>query len=128
MQKKKKCDTAFCSNKVKGKALLCGKCYSAKRRTDNPVRAVFENLKFNAKRRGKFFDLTFIQFIFHVNQNPEHMNNRGRTPRSYSIDRDDNELGYTWGNIKSVTISFNSQKGSRYTYLMMEKLGINPNA
>lgn len=100
MQKKKKCDTPFCRNNVKGQASLCGKCYSAKRRADNPVRAVFENLKFNAKRRGKFFDLTFIQFIFHVNQNPEHMNNRGRTPRSYSIDRDDNELGYTWGNIK----------------------------
>lgn len=76
------------------------------------MRAAFLNLRGNAKRRGKVFDLTFDQFkSFAIEVDLLHK--RGRTSKSYTVDRIDNEKGYTVGNLQMLTYGENSRKGMR---------------
>jgi CRISPR/Cas system-associated protein endoribonuclease Cas2 len=70
------------------------------------------NLKSNAKRRNKVFDLTFEQFQdFCIETN--YIAGKGRTLLSYSIDRINNNLGYSIGNIRCITVSENSRKNTK---------------
>lgn len=74
--------------------------------------AAYKNLRDNAKRRGKVFTLTFDQFSeFCYRTN--YMAGRGRTKESYSIDRIDNNKGYTADNIRVLTVSENARKHTK---------------
>ena len=67
-------------------------------------------LKTNAKRRNKVFTLTFAEFShFCITTGYDKL--KGKTANSLSIDRIDNEKGYTVSNIRTITLSENSSKG-----------------
>lgn len=105
------CATEFCRNKA-DRGRYCYKCISRKRRAKNPMRAAYENLRQNAKRREKEFDLTFEQFSnFAIKY--DYLKGKGRRGESYSIDRIDNSKGYTLSNIRVITLSENSKKGGK---------------
>lgn len=108
---KKKCLTKFCT-RCPSRGRFCFTCISRRSRAANPVKWSYWNLKANAKRRGKEFDLTFEQFKqFCLETN--YIAGKGRTLLSYSIDRIDNTKGYTVDNIRVVTVTENSRKGTK---------------
>lgn len=75
----------------------------------NPLTYTYNSLKCNARRRGKPFDLTFIQFSkFCIDSN--YMKLKGKTKNQYSIDRIDPTKGYSIDNIQILTVSENSTK------------------
>ena len=100
-----------CSKKptVKG---FCRKHYLANWRSLGRIKYLWQNLKGNAKRRGKFFDLTLDQFEAFC-ERTGYDKFVGTTATSFTIDRIDNNLGYTNNNIRSITLSENAHKGNR---------------
>lgn len=106
------CEERFCSRKAQKGRRLCGKHRIAKWRKDHPMKACYKNLKDNAKRRGKFFDLTFEQFEkFAISV--DLIKKRGRSSESYTVDRIDNDKGYTIENIQVLTKGANTIKRHR---------------
>lgn len=73
------------------------------------MRDAYLNLKSNAKRRGKVFELTFDQFREFASQ-CQYIKKKGRTANSYHIDRIDETKGYTIDNIQLLTNIENIQK------------------
>lgn len=76
---------------------------------NNPMRYTFNNLKQNAKRRGKEFSLTFDQFKEFAIET-DYMLGKGRTRTSLHIDRDREEEGYHIDNIKVLENHKNVKK------------------
>ncbi len=94
-------------------------CYTCEKRRwaeSNPERYAYCNLKTNAKRRGKFFDLTFEQFLWFLKKYPDYMAKRGRRVKSLQIDCIENELGYTFLNIRSISAKANRYKQHAVDY------------
>lgn len=84
-------------------------------RKNNPIKHAYNSLKNNAKRRGKFFDLTFEQFKeFAVEV--AYMENKGRKFNSLHIDRKDETKGYTLSNIQVLENSENLRKFAAFKY------------
>ena len=104
-----KCKTLHCRNK-KDRGTLCFKCISRRYRSKNKIKAAFYNLKSNAKRRNKFFDLTIEQFTQFAIET-DYIKGKGKSIDSFSIDRIDNAKGYTIENIQILSISDNAKKG-----------------
>lgn len=106
-----KCITKFCTRKVKAKG-LCARCYNRYQRKNNPILYAYQTLKDNSKRRGKDFLLTleeFTQFCIKT----DYIKGKGKKSESYSIDRIDNTKGYLVSNIRILTLSENSRKGTK---------------
>lgn len=75
------------------------------------MRSAYNNLKCNAKRRDKDFDLSFEDFEkFAIEY--DYLRGKGKKTSSYSIDRIDNSKGYTIDNIQVTTLGENSRKGT----------------
>lgn len=73
------------------------------------MKAAFQNLRANAKRRGKEFSLTFDQFKkFAIETN--YLAGKGRTSKSFHIDRINEDEGYHIDNIQILTNSENVKK------------------
>lgn len=109
-----KCKTKRCRNYVKS-GEYCSKCKSRKYRENNPERCVYLNLKSNAKRRGKEFDISFDDFLkFAIDT--DYFKKRGIKKKSLHIDRIDESRGYTIDNIQTLTNSNNVKKYLRYRY------------
>ncbi len=103
------CISRNCSKrKVKGRT-LCHMHRMRRVRETNPIQYVFNNLRCNAKRRGKEFNLTLREFRNWI-ATTDYMKRRGKTADSLSIDRIDNSKGYKIGNLQIVTLSYNSRK------------------
>jgi hypothetical protein len=91
------------------KTKTCFKCASRRYRKKNPLRASYVTLKYNAKRRGKSFGLTFEQYkAFAVKA--KLMTSSGRDAESYAIDRIDSNKGYTIDNLQILTNKQNGEK------------------
>ena len=74
-----------------------------------PMKAAFENLKHNSKRRKKDFSLTFSQFKkFAIKYN--YLAGKGRTAEAYHINRIEPSKGYSIDNIQVLTNSENLKK------------------
>lgn len=112
-QKKKNaagiCITPFCMNKKKH-GRKCFNCSKATTRKNNPERYCWSVLRNNAKRRGKEFTLTFKEFLHFLKKNPSYMIKKGTRVKSLQIDRIDNLIGYTAGNIRAITLRENVHK------------------
>lgn len=100
------CKTLHCRNKSIG---YCNTCLSRRKRERNPMRYAYDTLKFNAKRRGKYFELTFEEFKKFAVET-DYIKGKGITKKSYSIDRSDNTMGYFIGNIAVRSMEFNARK------------------
>lgn len=108
----KKCATKGCKNNVAPGHLLCHKCYRKKWRDKNPVKYLFQNLKTNAKRRGKLFLLTYEEFHeFCMQTGYDKL--KGTNACDLSVDRIDASKGYFKENIRAITVSENSSKCNR---------------
>lgn len=108
----KRCKELGCRNAAKS-GPLCYKHRSRRQTQENPMKRAYWSLKGNAKRRGKFFDLTFEQFEKFAIKHQMMNKKRGRCSDSWSIDRKDNEKGYTISNLKPLSLGDNSSKNNR---------------
>jgi hypothetical protein len=82
----------------------------------NPVKAAYANLKYHAKSRKKFFDLTYDQFC-EIILPTKYITDKGRESFCLHIDRIDPAKGYTFDNVQILTCSENSGKGNRQRYV-----------
>lgn len=107
-----KCATPFCRKTARKGRKLCGCCKMAKYRENNPMRAAYQNLKDNAKQRGKIFELTLEQFErFAIRV--ELIGKSGHSADSYTVDRIRDEEGYVEGNLQVLSRSANIIKRHR---------------
>lgn len=113
-----KCANCKRRERVKNRT-LCDPCRNKKRREADPVRTSYENLKFNAKRRGKVFTITlayFRRFCYRT----DYIAGKGRTADSYTVDRIKEWLGYIPGNIQKMTNGDNVRKYLEYCWQTKE--------
>lgn len=108
-QKRILCATATCTKKAAPSRTICEKCKCKNYRRKYPLRAIYRNLKNNAKRRHKEFTITYEEFE-RVAKAEELLRNRGRASQSLSFDRTDVTKGYVSGNVSLMTIGANSRK------------------
>lgn len=112
IKSKKICSTKFCRKEAK-RGTTCYSCKAAKYKERNPFRYAYNTLKQNAKRRKKFFDLTFEQFkSFAIKV--DYIGRKGRKYTSLHIDRIDESRGYTANNIQALTNAQNGRKFRRW--------------
>lgn len=107
-----RCITKGCKNEAREGRQICNTCKTRKYRAAHKIRSLYIILRTNAKRRGKEFDLTLSQFTAFCN-NTGYAALKGKTANSFSIDRIDNDKGYTFSNIRSITLRHNSRKGAK---------------
>jgi hypothetical protein len=106
------CDEPRCRRKAKKARKKCGTCITQLWRKKNPMKASYVTLRYNAKRRGVPFTITweyFKRFCYKTN----YIAGKGRSALSFSIDRDKNHLGYVPGNIKVMYKGLNSAKSDK---------------
>lgn len=87
-------------------------CYSCKNKNyekKHPLRVAFHRLKGHAKSRNKKFLITFEQFCEFAVQ-VDYISKKGRSKKSYHIDRIDEEKGYEIDNIQILTNTENVKK------------------
>ena len=104
-----KCSTEGCKNEAREHRTICSTCDKRKYRQKYPLKYWYDTLKMNAKRRGKYFDLTLEQFKEFCIKTGYH-EKKGKTASSMSIDRKENTEGYTAGNIRSISLSDNVRR------------------
>lgn len=113
------CIAPFCSNHVKKvrrkngtlyTPLRCSACARSDWAMRNPEKYLYANLRGNARRRGKVFAITLVEFMDFLKRENYLRRKRGRTRTSVSVDRVINELGYVAGNLKAITLSSNAVK------------------
>ncbi len=112
LNKKYICITDGCRKEVPKSRKTCWKCQKAKYRKNNPVKAAYQILRWNAQRRYKYHlgFLTFEEFEKFCRET-NYIELKGRYKESISIDRIKNYLGYVYDNMRVVTVGFNSAKG-----------------
>lgn len=104
-----KCTTKFCRNTPPKKSNICYKCQKRKYREKYPIKAAYDNLKSNAKRRNKEFNITLEQFEQFCLET-KYLVGCGRSKDSLHIDRKKEDAGYTIENIQTLTNSENVKK------------------
>jgi len=103
------CNTAHCRKSAAPNYKKCWSCVKKAYAERHPIRYAYNNLKQNAKRRNKHFELTFEQFkAFAVAT--EYYKKKGRKATCYHIDRIDETQGYTIDNIQVLTNQENVRK------------------
>lgn len=107
----RRCSQKYCRNIVDVRR-VCRRCSNRKYRERHPVKAAYYNLKSNAKRRGKDFDISLQDFERWCVET-DYIYGKGRTQHSFTIDRIDNSAGYTIDNIRKISNSENAKKGTR---------------
>ncbi len=80
-------------------------------RERDPGAYTYHNLRQNARRRGKFFDLTLAYWRDWCEEN-DYLALRGRSRNSASVDCFDPAKGYTAGNLRILTVGQNAKKSN----------------
>lgn len=111
----KQCKNSYCKNKAAKGRNYCHGCTKRKWAKRNPLRYAYNNLKSNAKRRNKYFDLTFEEFKKFAIET-DYLYGKGKTKSSYTIDRIDEDGGYTLKNIQVLTNENNIRKYLEWKY------------
>lgn len=111
-KEKSKCWTFRCrGRKAKGKN-YCSKCRTRRDTEHHPLRIAWANLKKSAKRRKIVFTLTLDQYK-QLSAEYKYQNNRGKTAKSYVVDRKNPTKGYEIGNLQFITNAENAAKAIR---------------
>lgn len=108
------CHVKYCHKRTKGRK-LCSTHRSQKCRQADPVKAAFNALRNNAKRRDILFTITLDQFRDWCVK-VSYIGHKGRAATSYTVDRIHNDIGYHIDNIKVLTKSENVKKYFSYDY------------
>lgn len=106
-----KCQTKYCRREAKKR--YCYRCEHAHRKEKNPYLYWFGVLRRNARRRGKFFGLTFEYWVQWCDETG-YLGIKGKHKGDGSVDCIINELGYIDGNIRVLTVEANAEKGIKY--------------
>ena len=104
-----KCSEPYCKNNRGGNHKLCFKHRNRKHREKHPIRAAYQILKDNAKRRGKPFEIRLVWFTEFI-KDSGYIEQKGRLADSLTLDRIKNYLGYIEGNIQVIQKSKNVTK------------------
>lgn len=112
------CKTTGCINSKK-QGSYCYACAKMRWAKKNPARYAYNNLRGNARRRGKEFELTFEEFQQFCIKT-KYLNGKGRSATGLHIDRINPKLGYTKDNIQVLTNRENVQKYIRWNGRGME--------
>ena len=104
------CKTPDCNNTAVHQRTECHKCRHRHWFERNPIKYLFRNLKHNAKKRDKFFDLKLEEFSNLVLKTG-YLELKGRSQNSLTIDRIKNDNGYSIDNIRVISKSKNCAKG-----------------
>jgi hypothetical protein len=114
----RRCAHKYCRNLVQKshKALLCPKHHSAAFKAKSPLRYHFNLLRCAAKQRAKPFLLKYEEYE-KLARESGYNEQRGREATSLSIDRIENDLGYSIDNIRIIVKSENSSKAHRRMYV-----------
>lgn len=107
-----KCTTPYCKNQAATDRTVCHTCKSKAHRRKHLMRYAYDTLKANASRRGVLFNLTFNEFEMFCRETKYHLG-KGRTKVSFTVDRMENDKGYEIGNIRVLSKSENSSKGTK---------------
>lgn len=98
-----------CGDNYIGKGTKCRPCRYKLEKEKNPVKFAYDTWRRNAKRRGKFFDVTLEEFKeFCIEY--EYMNKRGTSATGLHIDRANETKGYTKGNLRALENTDNVKK------------------
>lgn len=103
------CTTKYCRNEARKGKKICYKCASKKYKERHPENYFFNALRNNARRRGKEFIISLNEFREFC-ERTAYMELKGKTADSLSIDRINNEKGYSIDNIQAISLRYNSQK------------------
>jgi hypothetical protein len=106
-----RCCIKFCSKPAASKGMCHAHAKQEWARL-NPLRYCYNNLRTNARRRGKPFELTFAEFSAFAVET-DYINKRGTGSESFTIDRIDPTKGYTPDNIQVLTNAQNVRKYAR---------------
>lgn len=109
---KRICAEKYCRRDARAGKRICTTCDKKIWRKKYPMKAAFQTLRHNATRRGKEFKLTFDEFVKFCYET-NYMAGKGRSKKSFSIDRIDNLSGYNIKNIRMITKSANSRKHTK---------------
>lgn len=107
----KKCKTKYCRREAK-RSNFCFRCEHENRKKNNPYIYWLGVNRRNAKRRGKYWDISLEYWVEWCDDNG-YLALKGRDKHSMSIDCVINELGYIDGNLAPLTVSDNSKKGTK---------------
>lgn len=110
-----KCKHKDCTSEASLGRRECEKCRSRAYRFRYPLKYWYSTLKMNAKRRGKDFSLTLEQFSEFCNKTG-YGELKGKTATSLSVDRIRPLEGYSYDNIRAITLSDNSKREYDPTY------------
>lgn len=116
-----KCKTKYCRNEAK-RNNVCYKCERKRTIEANPYRYWWQVNKDNAKRRGKFWKISFKYWVQFCDETG-YLAIKGRGKYDASLDCKINELGYIDGNLQPLTVSDNASKGVKrmvYNYITNE--------
>lgn len=94
----------------------CHSCLKSRYAKNNPIKYAFQVLRQNARRRGKYFDLTLEQFKEFC-MKTKILLGRGIYKDSYHIDRIEEHKGYTKGNLQKLTNTENVKKFRHYDWM-----------
>jgi hypothetical protein len=114
-QGKRLCKTKGCKRVARPHRTICTTCDKRIWRQKYPMKASFQSLRQNTRRRGKAqgkpkpFTITFEDFEEFCYET-EYMKGKGRSKNSHSVDCIIEELGYVKGNLQKLTVSQNSIK------------------
>lgn len=114
-QKQRLCSTKGCRRTARPNRTICNTCDKRIWRQKYPMKASFQSLRQNTRRRGKTqnkpkpFTITFEDFEEFCYET-EYMKGKGRSKNSHSVDCIIEELGYVRGNLQKLTVSQNSIK------------------
>ena len=77
----------------------------------NPIKYFYSKLKYRAAERGHEFTLTLEEWSKFVSEH-DLLAKRGKTATSLSVDRHDPRKGYSYDNLRVMTLSENASKGT----------------
>lgn len=119
-QKSKKrrglCVSFGCRKQHAKQSNSCHSCNKKRYAEANPIKYAYQVTRQNARRRRKFFDLTFEQFKEFCIET-KILLGRGIYKDSFHIDRIIESEGYTKGNLQVLTNSENIKKFRHYDWM-----------
>ena len=104
-----RCVTLYCLNDAEPGRTVCGKCRSRAFRARHPVKAAYTALRTNAKRRGIYFGISFVEWERFCTETG-YIELKGTGATDMTIDRKDPRMGYIYSNMQLLTNTANVKK------------------
>ncbi len=104
-----RCSSPRCRNKAREGRSKCHSCTSREVRDRDPIKASWQALRFNARRRGKAFEISLAFWRSWVFESG-YFTRDGARRLHMTVDRINPDLGYLENNIQALSRGENSRK------------------